>query len=851
MSFRQLRTSWGRTSLIVWGVAVGVALAVAINVINRSVLDSFRSTIELVAGPAALEVTLGVGEVGFSESVGETVRADPDVKAAVPLVHGTISLADDPRETLQLLGADLTAEEVLHRYPVSTTTDRRQALRALEDPQSVFVTTAFAARHGVTVGGTIRLSTPTGIDDFTVRGLLEAEGVAAAFGGQLAVMDLPAAQRLLGKEERVDQVDVVLRAGADPAVVERRLAAALPAVLTVAPPAQRAARYDGVLASYQAMLTGLSTLCLVAGFFIIYNTTATGAVHRALVMAGLRLIGAPPEKLFRLLMLEATILGTIGAALGTAIGIGLASLLTGLVTDSMGINFQLRFPVRGIVLDWAQQALIAAAGVATAVCASYLAVRRVTALDPLEVMRTDLRTTLANRPSSRLVVVWGGVVAVSALALLAEEHFKSAALGNLGSTLWNGSVIVIAIPMVGWLAGLLRRILPGIWKAEGQMAAESLFRSVRRTGVTAAAIALVLTVAIMLSSLSLSFRRSMIAYIGRVLSGDLAVSAVTTEGGWLETPIPDTLVPELAGIPGVAQVEAGRVVSGQAYRGERIGVLALTDGAFDPVRYPADWYREGNADEAARALRAGTGLLVSTTLSDRFDLHLGDRIRLPTPTGELDLAIVGVVPDYVGDRGSVIVSRRLLIERWRERTVSRIHLFLQPGASLEQVRQEIARRVGGRYRLKILSLREVLDYHDRMINRAFAFTGAIQLLIIIVTVCGIFDLLLSSIAERRHELSLWRLVGADDRVVSRSVTLESVTIGALGAVMGVVVGLVTAWTWIRFNFWYLIGYELEYHFALRSALWYVILVLVMTMVTGRMAAQGAIRHSILAGIRED
>src|SRR5207249_906715 len=210
------------------------------------------------------------------------------------------------------------------------------------------------------------------------------------------------------------------------------------------------------------------------------------------------------------------------------------------------------------------------------------------------VMRSDLRTTLTSRPSSRLVLVWGVLVAVSAGALIAEEYFKSAALGNFGSTLWNGSVIVIAIPMVGWLAGLLKRILPALWRAEGQMAAESLFRSVRRTGVTAAAIALVLTVAVGVSSLSLSFRRSMIAYIGRVLSGDLAVSAVTTEGGWLETPIPDSLVSEMAAIPGVAQVEAGRVVSGQVYRGERIGVLALTDGAFDPVRYPADWYREGN-----------------------------------------------------------------------------------------------------------------------------------------------------------------------------------------------------------------------------------------------------------------
>jgi len=183
--------------------------------------------------------------------------------------------------------------------------------------------------------------------------------------------------------------------------------------------------------------------------------------------------------------------------------------------------------------------------------------------------------------------------------------------------------------------------------------------------------------------------------------------------------------------------------------------------------------------------------------------------------------------------------------------VSRIHLFLQPEASLDQVREEIARRIGSRFLLKILSLREVLDYHDRMINHAFAFTAAIQLLIVIVTVCGIFDLLLSSIAERRRELSLWRLIGADNRVVSRSVRLESVTIGALGAVMGVVVGLVTAWTWIRFNFWYLIGYDLEYHFAAGPAVWYVVLVLVMTVLTGQVAARGATRQSILAGIRAE
>jgi putative ABC transport system permease protein len=96
-------------------------------------------------------------------------------------------------------------------------------------------------------------------------------------------MDLPAAQRLLGKTGRVDQIDVILRPDADVSHVAERLRGRLPAVLTVERPAQRGAEYERVFASFRAMLTGISTLCLIAGVYIIYNTTATGAVKRACV----------------------------------------------------------------------------------------------------------------------------------------------------------------------------------------------------------------------------------------------------------------------------------------------------------------------------------------------------------------------------------------------------------------------------------------------------------------------------------------------------------------------------------------------------------------------------------------
>src|SRR5207302_158923 len=304
------------------------------------------------------------------------------------------------------------------------------------------------------------------------------------------------------------------------------------------------------------MLTGLSLLCLVAGVYIIYNTPSTGAVDRALGTAGLRVTGASADQLFRLLMLEALVLGVAGTGLGIPGGIVLARLLTGLVSDSMGVIFQLRFPVDGLSIEASRQVAIAAIGVGAALFAAYFAARRVTALDPLEVMRADLRALPVQTGTYRLVLAWLGLVGISALALVLEVRFKSIAWGNFGSTVWNASVLVIAVPLVSGGAPMLSRLL-SLLGAEGRVAAESLFRSATRTGVTIAAVALVLAIGITVASLTVSFRKSVSRYYeeGALMVGDLVVSAVSTEGGWSETPLPEDLATDLQGVPGVSSVE--------------------------------------------------------------------------------------------------------------------------------------------------------------------------------------------------------------------------------------------------------------------------------------------------------
>jgi putative ABC transport system permease protein len=290
---------------------------------------------------------------------------------------------------------------------------------------------------------------------------------------------------------------------------------------------------------------------------------------------------------------------------------------------------------------------------------------------------------------------------------------------------------------------------------------------------------------------------------------------------------------------------------GQTFRGERVVLLGLDEGFLDSKRYGTRWYETGDPSQAADALRTGRGVNVATALADRFGLRVGDVIELESPTGPLSLPIVGVVRDYMSDRGTLVVNRRMVAERWGETSVSRINVHLGADASTERVRQAIADRVGGRFRLKILTPREMIAYHAAMIRRAFGFMDAIQLLIVIVTAVGIVDLLLSAIAERRRELALWRVIGADERAVRRSVVVEALTVGGLGASLGVGVGFVTAAIWVLISYRYVLGFFLDLHFALGATVWYVLLVLMMTVGAGYVAASHATRQPIIEGVQAE
>src|SRR5215467_9316019 len=201
-----------RWVLTIAGIVLGVAVFVAMHTANRSVFSAFDKTVDQIAGATQLQVTSG--EFGFDESILEKVQSVPEVGVAVPIIEATVDTSSG-QGNLLLLGTDMTSDRSLRDYELKDADEAiiDDPLVFLAQPDSVMVTREFAARNNLQVNSKLPLITADGDKQFTVRGIMSSAGMTQAFGGNLAVMDIYAAQHEFGRGHRFDRIDVRAKDG--------------------------------------------------------------------------------------------------------------------------------------------------------------------------------------------------------------------------------------------------------------------------------------------------------------------------------------------------------------------------------------------------------------------------------------------------------------------------------------------------------------------------------------------------------------------------------------------------------------------------------------------------------------
>ena len=788
---RRLRSPEGKLApLAVISIAVSVTLATGLEMGSRSAQRQLDATAEAITGSAEIEVA--AGQVGLAEEILEQVRATPGVRAASPLVSVKLRLVDH-NYALNVIGVDLVAEEQVR----STAIERnglqiRDPLRLLAVPNSVVVTQGLLDRLGLSdlyregTPAELRVRANGAETLLIVQGVLRPIGIAAAFSGQVALMDVYAAQELAGRSGLFDRIDVVPERDQDVSALISVLGSRLAGVATVQRSSARSGVAEDLLQMVRRSALMLAGAAALVACLLTYATTAQWVERQKRQLATLRAVGMEARRVQKMIFVEVAALAFLGTALGIAGGIAISPPL--LATLSKFLEVVAVEQLEGVSLQASTLGVAVAVGLVASVAGSVLPARRAGRRFTLDSL--DLDTEPRGLQGLRS---WIGAAPLAAFAVLATAGrgvIDGTAMILVGVLLLLGVLTILALaPLVLNSLRLALPLMERSWPAFGHLATR-FFRirpwtfAVALTAISTLVGALV-TVFLLIATIRSGFERWAES---RFAGGAILI---------LPTPLSDPMTSDLLSpetinvirsTPGVAAVNeryGGRPTV--VFRGRAVPLGASSMDAIATHGHIPSVGR--SSAELAADLRHGN-VAVSPGFVKAFGLTTGDALELDTQDGAREFTIVGIFEDFGEVNGSILLDLTTFDANWKRSGASSAVVWVD--GPPEPVIAEIRRRVGARQDLYFAEAKEIVAANRSLTD---VFTSTLHVLAAFISFLGgigVTILLAGIIAERRRDLAVLRAAGAEPRQLVTVVLVDALALGSLGALCGVALGLACA-----------------------------------------------------------
>lgn len=780
-----------RTALTVGGVALGVAVYVAVATANVEILRSFEQAILGVAGRTTLQVSGNTGVAGgFDETIIEAVSHADGVLFAAPVIEvpAIWNQNSRPPVTLPILGVDLLAESSVRDYRVMDADAKETDWERYLDPDAIFLGRKLAERHGLSVGMPLDVGAGALSRRLVVRGLLEGQGPGKSTLEELAVMDVAATQFTFDRLGRLDRIDLVTDPARSVDEVSRAVQALLPPGLTVKRPDQRNAQIERMTRAFRLNVSLLSVVALLVGLFLVYNTVSFAVLRRRREIGILRSLGLSPGGIARLFLTEVVLIGIVGAVVGIGLGLALSNGALQVLARTVSSLYG-EVPALPPV-TWAHPAVLMQGlliGIGVAVLGSLgpireaLSVEPTRALDPKGYETAGAIRVVPTLTGAALIFVVAGLAAlpgpVQGVPLFG---YLSAFLVVLGFA-WLSPVLIRVV------GACLRAMLPLRAGCLARLAADELDRAPVRNAVAVSALMVGLALMVGVSVMIHSFRQTVDLWLDQTVKADIIVAPPTWLGAGPEGSLPESMRGRLEAIPGVAAVDSYRDVR-MEFRDAPVVVVARD--MLLHAKHSRYLFMEGDSPTVlAEAVRKDQ-IIVSETFARQFTLGRGDRMTLPGPQGPVEFLIAGVFYDYSTDGGKVVLDRSLYARLWGDRSATVFPVYLEPGADQETIRRMVSERLQGGPPVIILTNGELKREVLRIFDQTFAITYALEIIAVTVALLGIANTLLSGILERKRELAVLRAIGGTPAQVGRLILWESGLLGLAGTILGLGAGLV-------------------------------------------------------------
>jgi len=840
---RQWRLHKLRVALTTLGIALGVAIFFAIQITNTTLVASLHETIEKLAGKASLQVT--AGDTGFSEEYLRTVRSTPGVALSEPVTETMAATRLPGNEKLLILGLDTSSELKIYSDMFEeggVTVKNPLAFTSRND--SIALSRKFADRFRLKDGDKLTVQVQDGIKELTVRGFFKSVGAGEVFDGNVAVMDIYAAQEVFGRGKRIDRIDIMNSDDVSVDDLQQRLAAQLPDGIRVTRPELRGQSLDSSVSSVNFGLTIMSFLAFIICAFLIFNSFNISLNQRWKEIGILRSIGATRGAIQAMVLGEAVVIAVAGSLAGIAAGWLLAKAAIGIVTNVSQTFYGLASSPKSLEFDSTFAAEAFAVGIIGSMLAAWLPARAAANLEPADALH-NIETIKHSRFARVLRLTLGVIFVLTGLLLTEFSPSAAGARYQLFYVLLIQLGMILLVPkLIEYGGRILRPIMNFLFGAEGLIAVETMARAPHRTASTVGALMIGLAFVFSSGAFIVSQKDALYRSLDKSLNCDIQVaSSEQLQSSTYH--FSKATTDRVLSLRGVATADRIRVASVD-YRGDTISVLAHNMNSYFTMS--PDLLDSGDPARARAAATSGEGILVSNNFALRWNLKVGDRIKLDTPGGPFELPIVGMLNYFRSEKGTIFIDEAIYTKFWNDTDSDYIFLNLEPGVDKTVFKQKVFETLGPDINAFVYTHEEFKQWVSRLIDDFFTLLYLQMVVAIFVSALGLANTMIISVDERKRELGIFRAIGGLRMQVVKMVLLEAVAISLIGLAAGAITGIFNAYFLVNTAAKVVAGFTVRLSFPYSLVLMAVPLVILVAIVSSSLPAIKAARLRVVEAI---
>ncbi len=767
----RLRARLAHELFAVLGIAVGVALLFASQIVGASPDTSMRQLVSGVIGTMRFQLAAR-GPEGFGQGLLGDVQRLPGVQATIPVFQERANLIGPAgQQPVELLSTDARFAHLggplLRRFSAAQLNHQRALALPLELADSVGLSSLESAE--LEVGGrAIRVF---------VGAVLFEGGLGVLAHSRFVFAPLGYAQQLARLPGRITGVLVRPRDGHE-RQVHAELMRLATGRLNVQPADFNTTLFNQAAAPSNQSAELFSVIGALVGFLFALNALMLTASQRRSLVEDLRLDGYSRRMIVEVLLFDALVLGVLASLLGLALG----DLLSAALFSSNPGYLSFAFPIDAQrIVSWQSIVLATCGGMVAAFAGVLISLRRAI------LSRQLLAATPARvRSSSGLRVALGEVVCwtITALTLLVAPG--AAILGII-------SLVVALLLALPWLLSSSLRVADQLQRSLSSTAAHLAVIELRSTANWSRTLAIAATGAtavfgsVAVEGAQSNLQRGLDHTAHDLAAGaDVWVTAAGTQNVLATTAFPASQAGMLARLPDVRSVglfHAGFLDDGS----RRVWVMAPPASAEQPI--PPSQLLSGDLALATARLRHGGWAVLSQGLANEHHVHIGQSLTLPAPR-PIVVRVAALSTNIGWPPGAIVMSSGDYTRAWPGGEVSAYAISLRVGVTPLQGRREVQRALAAGGSGLAVETRSQREQRLRATSRqGLSRLTQITSLVLIAAILAMATAMGAMIWQRRPLLADMKVDGFGKGVLWRSLLVESALLLGVGCSIGTLFGL--------------------------------------------------------------